>query len=112
MRPLSDAERQVLDLMLGMDFPGAAELRVQAESARVVRGCDRGCPTVDLVVGDDVPLAVVTSRTPVNAVVDDVTGGGLIVFVDEGRLSCLEFYAAEDPMPPEFPTLERIHPYV
>ena len=112
MRPLSEVERQVLDLMLGVDFPGATELRVQAELARVVRGCDCGCPTVDLVVGDDVPLAVVTSRTPVNAVVDDVVGGGLIVFVDDGRLSGLEFYAAADPMPREFPTLEQIHPYV
>lgn len=111
MRPLSDVERRVLDRMLGVDFSGAAELRVQAESAQVVRGCDCGCPTVDLVVGDDVPLAVVTSRTPVNAVVDDVVGGGLIVFVDDGRLSGLEFYAAADPMPREFPDLEQIHPY-
>ena len=33
MRPLSYVERRVLDLMLGVDFSGAAELRVQAESA-------------------------------------------------------------------------------
>lgn len=112
MRPLSDVERHVLDLMLALDFPGAAELRVQAESAQVVRRCDCGCATIDLAVADDVPLAVVTSRTPVNADVDDLVGGGLIVFVDEGRLSCLEIYAAEDPVPREFPGVDRIRPYV
>ena len=112
MRPLSEAERQVLDLMLGIDFPGATALRVQAASARVSGGCDCGCPTVDLVLEGTVPLASVTSRTPVNAEVEGVPGGGLIVFVDDGRLSGLEFYAAEDPMPREFPALEQIHPYV
>lgn len=112
MRPLSDSERQVLALMLSTDFPGAAELRAQAETARVVRGCECGCPTVDLAVSEDAPLAAVTSRTPINAIVDGVVGGGLIVFVDEGRLSGLEYYAAVDPMPSEFPDLNLIHPYV
>ena len=112
MRPLSDTERQVLALTLSTDFPGAAELRAQAESARVVQECQCGCPTVDLAVSEDVLLAAVTSRTPINAVVDGVEGGGLIVFVDDGRLSGLEFYAAVDPMPREFPALEKIHPYL
>ncbi len=94
------------------DFPGASELRAQVGSAVVSRGCDCGCPSVDLVVEGDVPVASVTSRTPVNAVVEGVSGGGLIVFVDEGRLSGLEFYSAEDPMPRQFPALDRIRPYI
>ena len=112
MRPLSEVERQVLDVMLAQDFPGAIELRAQMNTARVTRTCDCGCPTVDLVVGGDVVLAAVSSRTPVNAEVDGVVGGGLIVFVDEGRLSGLEYYSAEDETPRSFPALDQIRPYV
>lgn len=112
MRPLSDVERQVLDLMLAQDFPGAVELRAQMDAARVERTCDCGCPTVDLVVEGEVPLAAVSSRTPVNADVEGVVGGGLVVFVDEGRLSGLEYYSAEDATPRSFPSLDQIRPYV
>jgi len=38
--------------------------------------------------------------------------GGIIVFVDGGRLSGLKFYAAANPMPRECPAFEQIHPYV
>lgn len=112
MRPLSETERQVLNVMLAMEFPGASELREQVGSALVSRGCDCGCPSVDLVVEGDAPVAAVISRTPVNAEVDGVIGGGLIVFVDKGRLSGLEFHSAEDSNPQEFPRLDKIHPYV
>src|SRR4051794_28343587 len=112
VRPLSETERQVLAVLLAMDFPGAPELRAQVDSVVVSRGCDCGCPSVDLVVEGDVPLAAVTSRTPVNADVDGVLGGGLIVFVDDGRLSGLEYYSVENEKPTEFPGLEQIHPHV
>lgn len=72
--------------MLAMDFPGAPELRAQVASTLVSGRCACGCPSVDLVVEGDVRPASVTSRTPVNAEVDGVVGGGLIVFVDDGRL--------------------------
>ena len=58
------------------------------------------------------PLAAVSSRTPVNAEVEGVVGGGLVVFVDEGRLSGLEYYSAEDVTPRSFPSLDQIRPYV
>lgn len=112
MCPLSEAERQVLCVMLARELPGAPELRAQVGSAVASRRCDCGCPSVDLVVEGDVPVAAVTSRTPVNAEVDGVMGGGLIVFVDEGWLSGLEFYSVEDSTPQEFPPLDRICPYV
>ena len=112
MRPLSETKRQVLGVMLAMDFPGAPELRAQVPSTVVSRFCNCGCPSVDLVVEGDVPPATVTSRVPVNAEVDGVLGGGPIVFVDDGRLSGLEFYSAEDSTPSEFPDLDRIRPYV
>jgi hypothetical protein len=112
MRPLSEVERQVPGLMLAQDFPGAVELRAQMNTARVVRTCDCGCPTIDLVVEGDPPLATVSSHTPVNAEVDGVVGGGLIVFVDDGRLSGLEYYSAEDQPRRSFPDLDQIRPYV
>jgi hypothetical protein len=112
MRPLSETERQVLGAMLALDFPGAPELRAQVPSTVVSGQCKCGCPSVDLVVEGDLPLAAVTSRTPVEAEVDGVIGGGLIVFVDDGRLSGLEFYSAEDSTPSQFPDLDRIRPCV
>jgi hypothetical protein len=112
MRPLSETERQALVAMLALDFPGASELRAKVPSTVVSGHCNCGCPSVDLVVEGDVPLAAVTSRVPVNAEVAGVVGGGLIVFVDDGRLSGLEFYSAEDSTPSEFPDLDRIQPYV
>ena len=56
-------------------------------------------------------LSPVSRRTPVNAHVEGVLGGGLIVFVDEGRLTGLEYYAAEDRTPTKFPDVAQIRPY-
>lgn len=112
MRPLSETERGVLGVMLAMDFPGALELRAQVDSTVVSGRCACGCPTVDLVVEGDVQPATVTSRTPVNAEVDGVLGGGLIVFVDDGRLSGLEYYSVEEQHPSDWPDLTQIRPYV
>ena len=81
MRALSAAERAVLDVMLAEDFPGAAELRQQADAVVVSGVCGCGCPSVNLEVRGDVPLAQVTSRTPINAnfayLVRTVVEGGL-----------------------------------
>jgi hypothetical protein len=111
-RALTATERSVLELLLAEDFSGAEALRAQVASVQVIGGCDCGCPTINLAVAGDVPLAVVESRTPVNAHVDGVVGGGLIVFVDDGRLSSLEYYSSEDTPPADFPALDRIRPYV
>jgi hypothetical protein len=104
-RPLTPRERSVLDLLLTADFPGAAELRVQARTARVTGRCACGCPTIDLAVDDAAPVAGVDGRVAVEV---DVAEGGLIVFVDEGRLSGLEYWSVADETPAEFPPPERI----
>ena len=104
-RPLTPRERSVLDLVLTADFPGAAELRVQVRTARVTGRCACGCPTIDLAVDDAAPVAGIDSRVAVEV---DVADGGLIVFVDEGRLSGLEYWSAADEPPAEFPPPERI----
>ena len=112
MRPLSDTERRVLGVLLAMDFPGAPELRAQVDTTVVSGRCACGCPSVDLVVEGVVPLAPVTSRTPVSADVEGEFAGGLILFVDEGRLSGLEYYTVEDVTPSDWPDLRQLRPYV
>ncbi len=105
-RPLTANERTTLDTLLAADFPGAVELRAQAATARVTGPCGCGCPSVNLEVDRTLPVAEVADD-PV-AVEADAPGGGLIVFVDEGRLSCLEYWTVEDEPPAAFPPPERI----
>ncbi|MBE8517484.1 hypothetical protein ILP97_08200 [Amycolatopsis sp. H6(2020)] len=99
-RPLTPNERTALDTRLAADFSGAAELRAQAATARVIGRCGCRCPTIDLVVDESAPRATVESRVPIEA---DVPDGGLIVFIDEGRWSCLEYWSTADETPAEFP---------
>ncbi|WP_439383544.1 hypothetical protein [Amycolatopsis lexingtonensis] len=105
-RSLTPDERAVLDILLAGDFPGAAELRAQAATARVTGSCGCGCPTIELVVDNTTPTADITDRVAVEA---DVPDGGLIVFVDEGRLSGLEYWTTKDEPPTSFPPPEQIH---
>jgi hypothetical protein len=111
-RPLTSAESAVLTLLLSVEFPGVDELRVQAASAAVVGGCDCGCPSIALQVPEDAPLASgLSSRlAPAEGVVSpqgDGVPGEIILFVDDGRLSYLE-YVYYDAPPTEWPALDRI----
>jgi hypothetical protein len=108
-RPLTVAERAALNVLLAVDFPGAAELRIQAITARVVGRCACGCPTVDLTVEDVAPMAEVVGPVPIEADVVGGEGGGLILFVHAGRLFCLEYWYVDD-KPAEFPPPDRIRP--
>jgi hypothetical protein len=64
------------------------------------------CPTVDLAVDETAPAAGIGDRV----LEADVAGhGGLIVFVDGGRLSGLEYWTVhDDDTRLEFPPLEDI----
>jgi hypothetical protein len=111
-RPLLDSERVALLAILdAQDFPGRDALRAQAASALVDGYCGCGCASVDLRVDDGAPRAVGTpSPIPNGAQVNDAAGepiGGIIVFLDEGRLSLLEIFAYEDPISP-IPPLNRL----
>ena len=53
-RELTDEERAFIDFLLAGDA-GTEELREQARSARVVRFCGCGCPSVGLEVDPDAP---------------------------------------------------------
>jgi hypothetical protein len=85
-RELTDRERAALDLLLSAEFPGVRELRHQATSVTA----DSKAMIIDLIVDDVVPIAAVLSRMPVQAVVDgDGFDGGVLLFVEDGRLSAL-----------------------
>ena len=60
---------------------------------------------LDLVVDPLTPAAAVTSRVPVEAPVVDPDGNqnGLLLFVEDGRLSGLEYWWTSDTRPADFP---------
>lgn len=104
-RSLTDRERAVLDLLLSVDFPGVLALRAQARGVRA----EREGVVIDLVVDAALPRATVASRTPVQAAVDGAGHrGGLVLFVDDGRLSALEHWWVTDEKPDAFPPLTAI----
>ena len=106
-------ERAVLMSLLGVDFPGVESLRRQAQSAEVVGRCDCGCPSIELKVAEDAPVIVgLTSLlAPVEASVS-ATGenlsGGILLFVEEGRLSYLEYYCDYGAPPKTWPSPDRL----
>jgi hypothetical protein len=110
-RPLSAPERLMLDLVLSSDFAGVAELREQARSALVVGGCDCGCPSVDLQTAVAARAARLDSRLVPSELevvpVGKEPPGQVILFADDGRLSCLE-YVFFDETPAEWPDASRV----
>ncbi|AHH99822.1 hypothetical protein GCM10010174_44890 [Kutzneria viridogrisea] len=98
-RALTARERDTLNALLARDFPGAAELRAQAASARVVGTCTCGCPTVDLAVDESAPRSVATRAEA------EVAGqaAGVILFVHEGLLSLLEYWEVAEQRATQFP---------
>jgi hypothetical protein len=58
---------------------------------------------VGFTVEDVAPVAEVVSRVPIEADVLGGQGGGLILFVNEGRISSLEYWSVDDERPTEFP---------
>jgi hypothetical protein len=87
---------------------------MQIEHATIVAKCDCGCPTVDLAVPDEVPRSPVQTPNrlaPVEGRVHPVAEepvADIILFVDDGRLSCLELVTYVDPAPSEWPPLDRV----
>lgn len=117
-RPLTVAERSVLDLLLEADREGADALRQQARTALVVGRCDCGCPTVDFAISDDSPRATVSARLwPVEGRVDSqrampgqehLPGEEVLLFVDDGLLSALELVFYTERPPESWPPAEDI----
>jgi hypothetical protein len=106
-RPLTRDERLVLDALLSADFDGVAEPREQAMGATVEGRCKCGCPSIDLIVGADAPHSAFPGRlSPVEgriAPVGSEPPGDIILFLDGGRLSYLEYVYYQDDVPNSWP---------
>ncbi len=96
-RSLTHRERAVLDALLAVDFPGVQHLRHEADTAVVVRGCDCGCPSIDLSPQSRGGMAIC-----VNAAADDGISG-LFLFTIGGHLGGIEWVGASERDPTEFP---------
>jgi hypothetical protein len=100
----------VLDRLLSVEFAGVAELREQAEGAAVTGLCDCGCPSVDLGVNSTAPSSANQARlSPVEGQIAPAgePPGDIILFLDHGRLSYLEYVYYGD-MPRSWPPIERV----
>ncbi|MEV4186691.1 hypothetical protein AB0J28_35235 [Streptosporangium canum] len=96
-RHLSAEEQAVILALLVQDFPGTDELRAQVPSATVTGGCGCGCATVDLRPGTG-PRALDSPVQNGVLVSASVKGDrdGVLLFIEDGYLSCLEIYTTED----------------
>jgi hypothetical protein len=98
-RSLTKRERDVLDALLAVDFPGVQALRTQAKTVEVVAVCGCGCPSIDFCEEWDVGLHV-----RVNAAIDGRQHDGLLLFTLGVRLGGIEYVGnSEEKDPTEFP---------
>ena len=100
-RPLTRTERSLLDSLLDREFEGVAELRAQVEQATASSGCECGCGMIDLHVPTGLPVSS-AGPVPVEGTVLDGSGepiGGVLLFVEHGRLAGLEIYCDDEPLP-------------
>ncbi|MPR00120.1 hypothetical protein GB931_19785 [Modestobacter sp. I12A-02628] len=103
-------EAELLDAVLGHEFPGVLELREQARQVRVSPGCACGCGTLDLHVPDGMPRSSAANPVQVDMGVVDADGdlvATLLLFVHDGWLSSLEVAGwLEDPV--ALPRVEQL----
>ena len=101
-RPLTGTERALLDALLAHDFTGADVLRTQLDDVTATPGCTCGCGTVDLHVAGSALNAGVAGPAPVEGTVrgpDGRPAGGVLLFVEDGRLARLDITSHGDPLP-------------
>ena len=118
-RLLSERERSIIDALLALDFPGAAELRAQVARAEVIGGWpDRwpyGCPAIDLWVPEDVAPSPDWmggfTCVPAEALVEH-TLQQVFLFVRDGRLCSLETPWIDGDTPSEWPSVDRLEVFI
>jgi hypothetical protein len=130
-RSLDLRELALLEELTATKFEGAPVLRAQIPFTTAQQGCGCGCGTLNLNVDESraPPIESTHGRSMlVEADVRSAAGGwdgGLILFVSDGYLRCLEIYTWRDeplPLPqvqdirtrlperPESPAQERVSP--
>jgi len=107
-RPLSADEKRVILRILDSDFDAAAILRQQIEGAFVTRRWIEGLPSIDISVRKTSPAVPGRVRSPITRTVIDDSGnaiGFVMLWVEEGRISALEYaWVTDDPptvLPPD-----------
>ena len=110
-RPLTDAERTLLEWLIAHGSREAQQYAPQASQVRVVATCTCGCPTIDVAAGDrdhrtvggSLVIADFEGLTPEGIEV------GVILHVRQDQLSELEVYAMPDGDGPfGLPTIESL----
>ena len=112
-RPLTDAERTLLEWLIAHGGPEARQYAPQVSQVRVVARCTCGCPTIDLAIGERRHRTVGASLVLADfeGVTPEGIEVGVILHAREGQLSELEVYAL-----PEvdgsfgFPRIESLKP--
>jgi hypothetical protein len=114
-RPLTASERDVLTRVLTAEFAGAAELREQLRLARVTGAWGEGeleSPSIDLAVPETTTRSSCPDGPiPIRAIENDERGeycGELLVWIQDGRLSALEYATISDDVPAALPNTARI----
>ncbi|MET7383197.1 hypothetical protein ABZT08_31105 [Streptomyces sp. NPDC005526] len=111
-RPLTTRERAVAELILGLDFSGATELRAQLDFVRVVARWGAESASVDLETPPCAPRSPVPDGiVPVDTTVVDASGqlfGEIILWVTDGRLSAIEYAWYGDEPPNSLPSTDRV----
>jgi hypothetical protein len=107
-RPLSAAEQELIEALIGAVRSGVGRYLAQLERARVTGTCRCGCPSIDLEVSDASrrgrPLALVMADA-------ESAGGvpvGVILWACNGELSSLEVHAWDGSMQVRLPEPETL----
>lgn len=111
--PLTDAEKRVIRQLLVGDAPDIAVLRSQVDHAWVVRTWIDGLPSVDIEIDPGVPRARAIDDGPLSppgvAFDDDwVPIGHLMIWVENGALSALEYAWFSDVAPKQLPDNDHL----
>jgi hypothetical protein len=107
-RDLTEREREILDFLLSVDFPGCRELRAQARTARVTGRLVPGEASIWLGIDPELPAASAPLpswliEAEFLASNDFPYGGFLVLGQERGRLSDIELAVFVDDAPVEFP---------
>jgi hypothetical protein len=107
-RPLSAKEQAILSVLLARDFPGAAELRRQADTAKVKAQWPDD-PTIVLAVDKDLPRARIAYQIPVEARVrEKEPPREVLLHVKDGYLDILELVVYGNDKLTELPDPETL----
>src|SRR5262245_34936799 len=112
-RPLSDAERSLLDWLLRHGTPEAAKYVNQLPQVTVASRCGCGCPTIDLAVAGRTasPGSPTTILADGEGISPEGVRCGIILHGREGIISELEFYPIDGDAKFSMPRIDVVKVY-